>query len=147
MKHQTAGIVSAFLLIFLLLAACEDRNCDCLCSAYESEQVLLNDTLKLKYNEIYCSPEYGFLMGFDSIADNRCPLGVTCVWEGNAGVTITLKSRHDQYSTFRLNTHDSFLSDTVVDGLRFELIAVLPYPEINKNYSPDEYEVLLYISD
>jgi hypothetical protein len=70
-----------------------------------------------------------------------------CVWEGNAGITITLKSGQDRYSHFRLNTHDRFLTDTVVDGLRYDLINVLPYPEINKNYSPDEYELILYISD
>ena len=147
MIYKSAGILSSFLLILLLLTACEKRGCDCLCSAYESEQVQVNDTLRLKYNEIYCNPEYEFLMGFDSLADNRCPLGAVCVWEGNAGVSITLRSKHRAYSSFRLNTHNRFLTDTLVDGLRFELIDVLPYPEINKDYNSGDYELLLYISN
>ena len=122
------------------------KICHCLCDAYESEVIFINDTLRLKYDKIYCNPEYEFLIGFDSIVDNRCPLGAVCVWEGNAGITITIKSKHKLDSYFRLNTHDRFLTDTVVDGLRYELIDLLPYPEINKDYSPDEYELLLYIS-
>ena len=147
MIYKNAVIPSTFLMILVLLTTCENRNCDCLCSAYESEQVQINDTLRLKYNEIYCNPEYEFLIGFDSLADNRCPLGAVCIWEGNAGITITLKSRYHVYSSFRLNTHSRFLTDTLVDGLRFELIDVLPYPEINKDYSPEDYQLLLYISD
>lgn len=147
MTYKNAVIPSTFLLILVLLTACEYRDCDCLCSAYESEQVHINDTLRLKYTEIYCNPEYEFLIGFDSLEDSRCPLGAVCIWEGNAGITITFKSRSQAYSSFRLNTHSSFLTDTLVDGLRFELIDVLPYPEINKDYAPEDYELLLYISD
>jgi len=147
MIYKNAVIPSTFLLILVLLTTCENRDCDCLCSAYGSEQFRINDTLQLKYNEIYCNPEYEFLIGFDSLADNRCPLGAVCIWEGNAGITITLKSRNRVYSSFRLNTHSRFLTDTIVNGLRFELIDVLPYPEINKDYSPEDYQLLLYISD
>jgi hypothetical protein len=147
MIYRTAGILSIFLLILGVPRGCEDRSCDCLCAAYESEEIFINDTLRLKFNEIYCNPEYEFLIGFDSIRDNRCPLGAVCVWEGNAGITITIKSKHQRYTRFRLNTHERFLTDTLVNGLHYELINVLPYPEINKDYALEDYELLLYISD
>ena len=147
MRTRAFNIVSIVLFTCLLYTACENQGCDCYCSAYESEELFINDTIQLSYSEIYCNSEYEFLIGFDSLADNRCPLGVTCIWEGNAGVTIRLKNANDQYSSFRLNTHDRFLTDTLVDGLRYELISVFPYPEINKTYSPDEYKLLLYISN
>ena len=39
------------------------------------------------------------------------------------------------------------LTDTLVNGLRFELIDLLPYPEVKRDYQLDDYTLHLLISD
>ncbi len=131
----------------LLYSGCElfDRNS--YCDKYDSEELTLNDTLELKYSELYCNSKYGFRLSFDSLSDGRCPIGVWCIWEGTARINLTVQSPGKDIHTFTLFTHSSFLNDTMVDGIRYELIDLLPYPEIDRNYQEEDYILRLFISD
>ncbi|MCD4710867.1 MAG: hypothetical protein K8R52_08480 [Bacteroidales bacterium] len=110
-------------------------HCNCFCSNYDAEELTLNDTVELKYSELYCNSEYEIRLSFDSISDSRCPIGAACFWQGNASVRLTLKQHRESATTFRMNTFNGFLTDTLlVNGLRFELIDPCPLPNLFKSW-------------
>ncbi len=145
MKHTTFIALFIFLVSASFYYGCE--NCNCYCSDYNVEELLLNDTVDLKYSTTYCNPEYEIRLSFDSLSDNRCPIGAICVWEGNASMKFFIKQKGESDATFTLNTSGRFLTDTIVNGLRYELIEVLPYPVLDKDYQLDDYTLQLLISD
>ncbi|MCL1932864.1 MAG: hypothetical protein FWF53_03485 [Candidatus Azobacteroides sp.] len=93
------------------------------------------DTLKIgEITEIESSrtvenSEYGLSLQVENINDSRCPTGGVCVWEGNASVELQLITQKGKYN-FTLDTHSPpiFKNDTVIEGFRYELRNVLPYP-------------------
>ena len=88
-----------------------------------------------------------FRLSFDSLSDGRCPIGMLCLWEGNARIDLVLKYKGEDATRFTLNTFSGFLSDTVVKDIRFELIDLFPYPEVDKDYQLDDYILQIHISD
>jgi hypothetical protein len=147
MKQRAIGILSLFFLSCIVFSGCELLQCDCYCSDYHAEELLLNETNDIKYSELYCNSRNKIRLSLDSIMDSRCPIGAMCIWEGNGRVKLNVQqSGHDPVS-FWLNTHGNFLNDTTVNGLHYELIDLLPYPEVDKEYTPDDYTLQLLISD
>jgi len=146
MRQRT--FIALFALIFstFLYSGCEKSQCNCICSEYDAKELTLNDTLNLKYSELYCNPEYEFRLSFDSLSDGRCPIGAMCIWEGNARIKFIVQQSGES-SAFWLNTHVSMQSDTVINGIRYELIDLLPYPVVDKDYQLDDYILQILISD
>jgi hypothetical protein len=78
---------------------------------------------------------------FDDVSeDSRCPDGVSCIWEGNARVSLTLremvpgKKRGTLYEvvdeTLVLNTSSRFEQRGTVPGGFLELRGLAPQPPI-----------------
>ncbi|MCK0158075.1 hypothetical protein MWU65_12840 [Cellulophaga sp. F20128] len=91
----------------------------------------------------------GFAITFFSVkSDSRCPIGVTCVWAGNAEVAFTFENRLGVDSGFSLNTHsgNGFINDTLINGYRIKLLEVHPYPEKDKVINLDDYVAEIEIS-
>jgi hypothetical protein len=147
MEQKIIFTLSVFLLSGLLISGCEIFQHYSFCSDYDAEELRLNETVDLKYSELYCNSKYELRLSFDSILDSRCPIGATCIWEGNARVKLHVLQSGKSTSTFWLNTHISSLTDTLVNGIHYELIDLLPYPEAGKYYSLDDYTLQLLISD
>ena len=126
--------LSILLLSGLLSSGCEDNLCNCYCDSYDALELRFNDTIDLKYSELYCNPDYEIRLSFDSLSDSRCPIGVVCFWEGNASFRLIVKSDSIESSSFKLNTNAKFLTDTLVNGFHYELIDMLPYPQVDKDY-------------
>jgi hypothetical protein len=147
MKQKAIKILTLILLSGLLITGCELLQCDCYCTNYTAGELKLNETVDLAYNEMYCNSNYEIRISFDSLQDSRCPIGALCVWEGNARVKVYVQQSGIGPAAFWLNTNVQFLTDTVVNGLRYELIDVLPYPEMDKEYQPDDYILQMHISD
>jgi hypothetical protein len=82
----------------------------------------------------------------ESISDSRCPDGLNCVWEGDAVATFILKSSTKTHS-FSLHTYRNFRQDTIINGLKIELLEVIPYPVLNEKVDPKDYSVEILISD
>ena len=146
MKQLTILILSLLLFSGLLFSGCEDKHCSC-CSSYDAVELMLNDTVQLKYNELYCNPEYELQLSFDSLSDSRCPIGAYCIWEGTASVKLHVQNSDGKATSFWLNTHNSFLTDTIVNGIRYEFIDLFPYPKVDMDYSLDDYILQMIISD
>ena len=146
MRHKRVILFSIVLVSGLLLNACELLQSDTWCSDYAAGGLRLNDTIELRYNKLYCNPEYDILLSVDSIQDSRCPIGADCIWEGNGRVYINLRHGGSR-SSFWLNTHPNFLQDTLIDGLNYELTDLLPYPDLNLDIQLKDARILLLITD
>lgn len=147
MRYKGTIAFLIFLLSGLLLTGCELFQRNDYCSDFDIDELTLNETLEMRYSELYCNPEYEIRLSFDSIQDGRCPIGAMCIWEGNGRVQLIIKQGAESAIRFWLNTHDRFLTDTVVNGLRFELVDMLPYPQVDKDYQLDDYILQINISD
>jgi hypothetical protein len=83
---------------------------------------------------------------FDSVVgDSRCPLGVECIWAGNAEVRFKFSEADQKPKFFNLNTLGSFTTDTIINGYKFTLVSLNPYPAINKVILPGDYKAEIRI--
>ena len=73
-----------------------------------------------------------------AIEDSRCPKDATCVWAGNAKVTIRVTNRNGRTETFDLNTNIDQKS-VRFGGYEITLGRVLPYPASNIRINPNGY--------
>jgi hypothetical protein len=146
-QHTFIGLSAILLLAVLLLSGCELFQRNDYCSNFDIEELPLNETLDMRYSELYCNAAYEIRLSFDSLQDSRCPTGAMCIWEGNGRIQLILRKGDEDPIRFWLNTHVNFLSDTVIKGLRFELVEMLPYPEVDKDYQREDYILQLRISD
>jgi hypothetical protein len=114
-------------------------------SDMHSFPVLLYDSLHLDYGQcyVYCNPK--LTLCFDSVlSDGRCPVGLECIWEGNAEVRFRMELEH--LHSFTLNTHGSFRTDTILEGFRIQLVDLLPYPVYQVEVPPEDYRASVVIS-
>lgn len=108
---------------------------------------VLNDTIELKFNEIIYNFDNDFRLQLDSvITDSRCPIDADCVWEGNAEIRFDLIVEGNYQYLFDLNTNSQFQVDTLLKGLRFKLIRVLPYPKSDEVIKKEDYKVEIVIN-
>ena len=75
------------------------------------------------------------------VSDSRCPTGVTCVWAGETDIALSLKSGSDS-EVFRLS--DSARSKTI-NGLRFTLVSVDPYPRAEASIPVAAYRISIQV--
>ncbi|MDR1760541.1 MAG: hypothetical protein LBR60_08465 [Fibrobacter sp.] len=90
----------------------------------------IGEVTEIRSGETACNTQYDLSLQVENVSDGRCPGNVTCVWEGNASVEFRLTSGNEEHRfTLDTNPKDSFKNDTIIDGFRFRLKDVSPYPE------------------
>jgi hypothetical protein len=90
----------------------------------------------------------GLTVGFDRVAgDSRCPIGVLCIWEGDAAVAMWAQSDSHERMDFELHTH-AFFDQHSVDfhGYVITLLLVEPYPVYEHPIPPESYSVKFIVS-
>jgi len=88
----------------------------------------------------------GIRVGFDELAsDSRCPIGVFCIWEGNATVRIWGEVSPENRSFFELNSNSQFRTEAAYLGFIIRLLRVLPYPEEGTVSGPNDYTVTMVV--
>lgn len=79
------------------------------------------------------------------IEDNRCPIGMQCIWDGNAVVHMRITDGSNT-ELFHLNTYDSPTKINIF-GLNIELFSLKPQPlERGIAYPLERYSIDLRIS-
>lgn len=118
-----------------------------LATAQDSDQITLpqlNSPIKLHINESTFLESESLQITVNSINDSRCPSDVTCVWEGEAKVQLSLthneKSGNFTLSTVKNNNSVSF------DNYLVNLQSVEPYPTSTKTIATDDYVVTVSVS-
>ncbi len=72
------------------------------------------------------------------IEDSRCPVGVNCIWAGNAKVQIEISSKKGISQTFELNT-DLQPQIVAFDGFEIKLQNLTPHPKAETTTNPNSY--------
>lgn len=110
------------------------------------DKLFLNDTVNISYNDCLNESTNQFYVCFDSlINESRCPLGAMCFWQGNASVRLKFEKFNQRPILFDLDTFRSFTNDTIIDGYKFTLIDLLPYPSIDYRIKPKDYKAQILI--
>ena len=82
---------------------------------------------------------------FDRVSeDSRCPIGVTCVWEGDAVVRVTVTKGAS--AGLELHTQVNFPREATYAGYRVRLADLAPLPEANRPVDPAAYVASLVIT-
>lgn len=79
--------------------------------------------------------------------DSRCPIGVTCVWAGNAAAKFQLSYGKDS-KVVTLNTSNvpSFSNEVEYRGYKISLVNLSPYPQNNRTVPPGSRVATLLVS-
>ena len=79
-------------------------------------------------------------------ADSRCPVNVTCVWEGDAQVTIGLSRQAQAPGQLQLHTSQRFATEGTYLNYRVRLAALMPAPRDGNPIDAGSYAATLVIS-
>ena len=112
------------------MIGCDKGNSDSIDDeSFGNVDLKIGETIEIKSGETVCNSQYNLLLRVENVNDSRCPEGVECFWEGNASVEFRLTTKNGEYS-FTLDTHQgsAFKNDTIIEGLKYQLRNVLPYP-------------------
>jgi hypothetical protein len=87
----------------------------------------------------------GVTLEFTTLAeDSRCPSNVTCVWEGNARILVTMTTAHGS-SVLELNTSSRFAARATFDGYLVEFRKLEPVPVAGAPTGASAYEATLFV--
>ncbi len=105
-----------------------------------------NDTVIIGYNQEYFDFENHFRLRIDSVlTDSRCATGANCKWEGNSVVRLVLILQGNYQDFLILNTNHDFNTDTLINNIKYKLVGLAPYPEINQTIDIKDYIVKIMI--
>jgi hypothetical protein len=82
----------------------------------------------------------------DSVYDSRGPLGAECFWAGEAHCRFKATFNNHTYG-FNLGTMDAIhKKDTTINGYKFTLDSLTPYPSVNSPHPYTDYKAYITIS-
>lgn len=86
-------------------------------------------------------------VAFDSVsADSRCPVDVTCVWEGDAVVVVTLTDPARQPATVELHTSGRFAQAAGYGDFEVTLVKLAPEPKAGNPIPQSAYRATLRVT-
>lgn len=104
----------------------------------------LGEEIEIKFGEQVTIPSEGIRVAFSALlGDSRCPADVTCVWAGNAEVTVQL---NDEGIDLNTNPGPERPTQGTISGYTIELVALDPYPESERSTEEEDYVATLLIT-
>lgn len=89
----------------------------------------------------------GLRVTFESVsADSRCPADVTCVWEGDAVVMVSVQATGSARLQHELHTSGRYPTEADAGDYRVRLVEVAPAPRSGASPAPGDYRVTLLVS-
>jgi hypothetical protein len=108
----------------------------------------LDDPFQLEVGQTALLEAQGISVEFlEIVEDSRCPMGVECVWAGQALILVRVSGEGDaQELTLQLGPADSVTG--VYDSYLFEFLALDPYPQAPDQDAPPQpaYTATLVVS-
>jgi hypothetical protein len=87
----------------------------------------------------------GLTVTFESVsADSRCPVDVTCVWEGDAVVLVS--ARPATAAPRELHTSGRFATEAEVGEYRVRLVELTPMPRQGASPAPGDYRATFVVT-
>lgn len=140
----------AFLALIVAAASCEE----------ETSLLRIDPNHKVK-------PDYGslFTLGIgqkaffrnnelilqvsDVVEDSRCPVGVTCVWQGQVRINASVTTLNQQNEAFELIYQEGAsaeINTRSFDGFQIEVIKVLPVPKEGETIEKSDYRITMKVT-
>ena len=114
------------------------------CSGEKTQTSLLGEWVELPYGRemvVTNGPQIKFV---ELENDSRCATGVTCVWEGEAKVSISFKDANNT-TTHTLTERGSSETKETIRGYEV-LFSVNPYPKAGQVIAKEDYTLKLSVS-
>jgi hypothetical protein len=133
-------------------------NCITLYAAYNYKSLIIeeykdfenlayNDTVNLAFQDCFSDFENKFYLCFDSVVnDSRCPIGAMCFLAGIAGVKLKFQKYNEAPIFFELITPGATYGYKIIDGIKFTLIDLIPYPSLRDHYEQNGYKANLIVT-
>lgn len=86
------------------------------------------------------------IVKFESLTeDSRCPVGVNCVWAGNAKIKVTVQQGNDPAETFEMNTNLG-AKGANYGSFYINLLSLTPTPAANVRINRNAYAATFSIN-
>lgn len=108
----------------------------------------LGEEFRLKIGQRVTIKRQKLSIKFSAVHDeSRCPTGVQCVWEGNAGVVVQVSKKNKKVVQAVLNTNASIKPNQLEhSGYNIRLVGLNPYPKADQPIDPKDYEAVLLVT-
>jgi hypothetical protein len=131
---------SSFAAVLLLLASCST-------SPTSPRAVNVGDRFTLAPGQTAQVEVTGLRVTFESVtADSRCPVDVTCVWEGDAVVVVSLRSASAGATQHDLHTAGRLPSEAQEGDYRVRLVDLAPVPRQGRPPGPGDYRATFVVA-
>ena len=106
----------------------------------------IGEVTEMKLGETVENSQKGLSLRMDKLNDSRCPTGAICCWQGVATVKFHLKTKEGEHDftleKFGLEGGRSS-EGVVIEGLKYYIVDVLPYPVVGKEQSVKTVKILV----
>lgn len=106
----------------------------------EMQDPALGSSFNLRYGEHSTLAGENLTLTFVQVLEeSRCPVGVQCIWEGNARVGVKAEKPPSRSATLELNTSGRYDTEATYQGYKVQLLHVVPYPRQGHTLQATEY--------
>jgi hypothetical protein len=113
-----------------------------------TNEAVLGQDFKIKYGQELAVKGEDLKVKFASVEDSRCPIGVTCVWEGDAKVLIDVRRAIVEASQLELHTSNKsaqWTRERKYQQYVIRLVALYPHPTKDGKEKASDYVATLLI--
>jgi hypothetical protein len=138
-----ASLVMASL-VFSLLTACHDGPAD----PSDQRTAALGEEFELAPGQSAAVGEEGLRVTFKSVADDsRCAVDVTCVWEGDATVLVSVVRSSQSPADLELHTsRRGGAAEETYERYLVRLTRLAPQPVSTRDTDPASYRATLVVT-
>ena len=139
-------IITTFLgaIVSTLLGAIVSLGCGA--SSTSPTEVQLGQVFELRAGAS-ATLQDGLRVTFDGVrSDSRCPMDALCVWAGDAVVAVRLSHAAGSPAERELHTAERSGSETSYLAYVVKLVALAPYPRLDRQIRPDDYVATLTVA-
>jgi hypothetical protein len=99
------------------------------CETPTGQDPVLGSSFNLRYGEHSTLAGENLTLTFMQVLEeSRCPVGVQCIWEGNARVGVKAEKPPSRSATLELNTSGRYDREARYEGYKVQLLHVVPHP-------------------
>jgi len=129
------------MVFIVLLSGCAGSGDSALkCETPAGQDPVLGDSFNLRYGEHTTLARENLTLTFVQVLEeSRCPVGVQCIWEGNARIGVKVEKPASRPVTLELNTSRRYDTEAAYQGYKVQLLQLVPHPAHGGTPQPTEY--------
>jgi len=110
------------------------------CETPVGQHPVLGNSFNLRYGEHSTLAGENLTLTFAQVLEeSRCPVGVRCIWEGNARIGVKAERPPSRPATLELNTSGRYDKEATYQGYQVQLLNVVPHPAHGQALQATDY--------